>query len=962
MRHCSETMSTLRFGERARKVTNHTRINEVEQHLSINEMKKLLVMAKSEINQLKMENALLRRTVLTPLPLTSRCGSERSFSLINGGEKEGSWRDKEIENEDREKEKEGEENRGGSGDKDNTSGKSSRENSIRLFPATLGSAENVCASVTGSGGRGVGSNSKLKLDSVRNSSGSNGNSRRASTSNSNSARGSARLSGGGSGGGSGSKEEDRVAGSRASWSNSAGRHTATLDGINLESVIGLSLTEKGNGRNISLDSSECPTNISASNEDALRLEILHLRLENLTLRTGNAEFLIAEDEARIHGDRETKNKLDDVDKLDKNVLIGGRDFTNGSGTDFLRPEIPENTITIQDSGSYIDSVDDMLNILHDEKKRQDMVRLNGGASMETCDNTKNSIAKYDENENVNVNVNNMPNISDRSDLQKQQISKLDGNNTQNVESDDESTNMNKTRQMRNSYISTISSASNGDYDNGRNTVGSNYSKKNPPTHRDSNSDDNNDSNNYSMEDERESNDEIRRKRAVQEELMTQLVLLNIEKEKEIKALKAKQKSKMEEEEERKKKEKEAAAASNFFDSLYASFMFPFNMLSTPSTTPIPPVKAETIVPNNDSKEQAEHANRIFEEIYNKKGEVGETDNEPSSSTSLPYTPSSSSSFSPSSSSSSSSSSLIFSPSSSVPPLSFYPSTHVIRPPRSPSLIPPPLRSLSATPDRCVLHLPSNSKEEVDLYGGYIDDPVYPAKQPGQSPRNPAIPPSSTVSDFFSPLASNMTSPSGMPDPGTDVHSTASTPRSDNTHPTHTTLHTHSTHTSRDHHPSGMSRHRRLKHVSSQSERGTKRGLRKKESDSMEEKRLKEEIDDIFGTAQSDAFLDRVSSVYHPFQNRSKDEENFDFDGVPILPRKDSMDTIGEMCGSEPIDGFEPESVDDCSQSIDTFYSDSNSLPVGYYNATLRQFCRVTPKYETSSKKSKKKELADLSRI
>ena len=57
-------MSTLRFGERARKVTNFSRVNETEQQTSLLEMKKMLLLAKSEITNLRMENLLLRRTSL----------------------------------------------------------------------------------------------------------------------------------------------------------------------------------------------------------------------------------------------------------------------------------------------------------------------------------------------------------------------------------------------------------------------------------------------------------------------------------------------------------------------------------------------------------------------------------------------------------------------------------------------------------------------------------------------------------------------------------------------------------------------------------------------------------------------------------------------------------------------------------------------------------------------------------
>ena len=57
-------MSTLRFGERARKVTNFSRVNETEQQTSLTEMKKMLLLAKSEITNLRMENLLLRRTSL----------------------------------------------------------------------------------------------------------------------------------------------------------------------------------------------------------------------------------------------------------------------------------------------------------------------------------------------------------------------------------------------------------------------------------------------------------------------------------------------------------------------------------------------------------------------------------------------------------------------------------------------------------------------------------------------------------------------------------------------------------------------------------------------------------------------------------------------------------------------------------------------------------------------------------
>ena len=57
-------MSTLRFGERARKVRNFSRVNETEQQTSLLEMKKMLLLAKSGITNLRMENLLLRRTSL----------------------------------------------------------------------------------------------------------------------------------------------------------------------------------------------------------------------------------------------------------------------------------------------------------------------------------------------------------------------------------------------------------------------------------------------------------------------------------------------------------------------------------------------------------------------------------------------------------------------------------------------------------------------------------------------------------------------------------------------------------------------------------------------------------------------------------------------------------------------------------------------------------------------------------
>ena len=49
---------------------------------------------------------------------------------------------------------------------------------------------------------------------------------------------------------------------------------------------------------------------------------------------------------------------------------------------------------------------------------------------------------------------------------------------------------------------------------------------------------------------------------------------------------------------------------------------------------------------------------------------------------------------------------------------------------------------------------------------------------------------------------------------------------------------------------------------------------------------------------------------------------------------------------------------DDGRSVDSLYIESNALPVGYYNASLRVFCRVTPKYEVGKKKIKKKERSD----
>lgn len=49
-KHSPETLSTLRFGERAKKIKNHAKVNE---ELSVEELKSLLAAAKKEINMLK---------------------------------------------------------------------------------------------------------------------------------------------------------------------------------------------------------------------------------------------------------------------------------------------------------------------------------------------------------------------------------------------------------------------------------------------------------------------------------------------------------------------------------------------------------------------------------------------------------------------------------------------------------------------------------------------------------------------------------------------------------------------------------------------------------------------------------------------------------------------------------------------------------------------------------------------
>lgn len=129
----------------------------------------------------------------------------------------------------------------------------------------------------------------------------------------------------------------------------------------------------------------------------------------------------------------------------------------------------------------------------------------------------------------------------------------------------------------------------------------------------------------------------------------------------------------------------------------------------------------------------------------------------------------------------------------------------------------------------------------------------------------------------------------------------------------------------------------------------KRGLRKKESKGMEEKRLKEEFDDIFGEDNCDGFMDRVSSVYHPFQNKlRKIESNEQESRSAALTREGSENDNESMCLGD-------DAQCDDGRSVDSLHIESNALPVGYYNASLRAFCRVTPKYGVGKKKSKKRE-------
>ena len=119
-------------------------------------------------------------------------------------------------------------------------------------------------------------------------------------------------------------------------------------------------------------------------------------------------------------------------------------------------------------------------------------------------------------------------------------------------------------------------------------------------------------------------------------------------------------------------------------------------------------------------------------------------------------------------------------------------------------------------------------------------------------------------------------------------------------------------------------------------------LRRRKIDIMEEKRLMEEIGDIFGDADSDGFLDCVSSTE--------------------ISRKTACPGNGDIESFDFIEGYVPQTAAEEGRSIDTFYAISTALPVGYYNAALRQFCRVIPKYEETTKKLKKKELIDLGRI
>jgi hypothetical protein len=111
---------------------------------------------------------------------------------------------------------------------------------------------------------------------------------------------------------------------------------------------------------------------------------------------------------------------------------------------------------------------------------------------------------------------------------------------------------------------------------------------------------------------------------------------------------------------------------------------------------------------------------------------------------------------------------------------------------------------------------------------------------------------------------------------------------------------------------------------------------------MEETRLMEELGGIFGDADSDGFLDCVSSTE--------------------ISRNTVCPGNGDIESYDFIEGYIQQTAAEEGRSIDTFYAESTALTVGYYNATLRQFCRVTPKYEVASKKLRRKDLVDLSRI
>ena len=170
----------------------------------------------------------------------------------------------------------------------------------------------------------------------------------------------------------------------------------------------------------------------------------------------------------------------------------------------------------------------------------------------------------------------------------------------------------------------------------------------------------------------------------------------------------------------------------------------------------------------------------------------------------------------------------------------------------------------------------------------------------------------------------------------------------------------------------------------------KRGLRRNTRKDIlrDGEKLKDEIDGMFDETRLNVisgFLEIVSTVFSPLRNEVTDKEtkiapvgidhndinnkNYFDNDIDIDDNDDDNDNDDNYNNDNNNDiDYNDKIINDGDSALivkNLENSESSTcLPVGYYDANLRQFCRVLPKYEVSPKKLKRKDnnVIDFTRI